>query len=115
MQEYAFYYDNKTVSGKTEIPWLPTKMHIDATIEYDTDIPACKTRLMSIDGKVITATMRFDPTSSSFYPAEKYIVVALDMSQNTGRIVMDQKLPNEVKGYDASSLYARMVWKAEIP
>jgi hypothetical protein len=37
------------------------------------------------------------------------------MSQNTGRIVMDQKLPYEVKGYDAASLYARMVWKAVIP
>lgn len=115
VQEYAFYYDNKTVSGKTEIPGLPIKMHTNATIEYDSEIPIVKTRQMTIDGKVITAIMRYDPTASSLYPAEKYIVIALDMSQNTGRIVMDQKLPYEVKGYDEASLHARMVWKAVIP
>lgn len=115
VQEYAFYYDNKTASGKTKIPGLPIKMHTNATIEYDSEIPIVKTWLMSIDGKVITATMRFDPISSTYYPPEKYTVIALDLSPNTGRIVMDRKLPYEVKGYDAASLHARMVWKAVIP
>lgn len=114
-REYSFYYDNKTISGKDEMAWLPIKMHTDSTIEYDTDIDAAKFWDMSISGKRITATMRYNPTSSSYYPPVNYTVVALDLTPNAGRIVMDCKWTHDVDGFNASTLYIRMVWKAIIP
>ena len=66
------------------------------------------------DNKTITVSMRHDPISGSYYPDETLTVVALDLTQSYGRIVMDRKLSWDVDGYLTNSLYVRMVWKAKM-
>ena len=84
------------------------------TIEFDFPIESARLRDMSVSGKQITVSMRNDPISGSYYPDETLTVVALDLTQSYGRIVMDRKLSWDVDGYLTNSLYVRMVWKAKM-
>lgn len=111
--EYSFYYDDNYISGKTDIKYLPTKIHTDGTLENN--LTPNNTWTISVSGKKLTATMNFNVYSSSMYPPETFTVMSLDMSNNSGRIVMDEKMDMDVSGFDSNSLYARMVWKAIIP
>ena len=113
-RDYCFYYDNKTISNKTDISAMPILMHTDMTIEFDFPIESARLRDMSVSGKQITVSMRHDPISGSYYPDETLTVVALDLTQSYGRIVMDRKLSWDVDGYLTNSRYVRMVWKAKM-
>ena len=113
-QDYCFYYDNKTISNKTVISGMPVLMHTDMTIEFDFPIETARLRDMSVSGKQITVSVRHNPTSSTYYPSENLTVIALDLTESHGRIVMDRKLGWDVDGYLTNSLYVRMVWKAKM-
>ena len=114
--EYAIYYDNNTVSGRLQIiNALPIKIHIDKDKKmeylytYDgytrTDF-----REVTIKEKLLIAEQPQHSTAGSIYFADEFIVVSLDLSEESGRMIMDYKLNREVKGYDTNSLYTRMVW-----
>lgn len=111
--EYGFYYDDNYISGKTDINYLPTKIHKDGT--FENPLTPQNTWTISVSGKKLTATMNFNAISSSYYPPRTYTIISLDLSNNSGRIVMDYKRPDDVSGFDPNSLYIRMVWKAIIP
>ena len=111
-REYSFYYDNHTISSKTEIGGMPVAIHGDGTIEFDFDIEDARVRTYTVSGKKITAIMQTPVWSSSYYPPVTLIVVSLDMTDDSGRIVMDRKIDMELDGYSSSSLYVRMVWRA---
>jgi hypothetical protein len=68
-----------------------------------------------VSGKKMTTAMIYNPVSSAAYPPMVYTVISLDLSNNSGRMVMDYKTPTEVSGFDSKSLYVRMVFKAVIP
>ena len=115
--EYAIYYDNNTVSGRLQIiNALPIKIHIDKDKKmeylylYDgytrTDF-----REIIIKEKLLIAEQPQQSTAGSIYFADEFIVVSLDLTEDSGRMIMDYKLNRDVKGYDTNSLYARMVWK----
>lgn len=113
-REYCFYYDNNWISDKKEIDCLPTKIHTDGIIE-DAYFTPSDIWTFSISGKKITANLKVNVWSSAGPTSKTFTVISLDMSNNSGRIVMDEKKNNEVEGFNTSSLYARMVWKAIIP
>ena len=100
-REYSFYYDNHKISPKTEIDAMPRIIHPDGTIEFA--------------GKQITAIYQAPAWSSSWYPDVVLTVVSLDMTETSGRIVMDRKIFREdLEGFSSASLYVRMVWKAKM-
>ena len=113
-REYSFYYDNRKISPKMEIDAMPRIIHPDGTIEYDFPIEEGRLRLYTVSGKQITAIYQAPAWSSSWYPDVVLTVVSLDMTENSGRIVMDRKIDMELDGYSTSSLYVRMVWKAKM-
>ena len=41
-RDYCFYYDNKTISNKTDISAMPILMHTDMTIEFDFPIESAR-------------------------------------------------------------------------
>jgi hypothetical protein len=113
-REYSFYYDNRKISPKMEINAMPRIIHPDGTIEFDFSIEDARVRLYTISGKQITAIQNAPSWSSSMYPPVVLTVVSLDMTETSGRIVMDRKIDMELDGYSTSSLYVRMVWKARM-
>lgn len=113
-REYSFYYDNHKISPKTEIDAMPRIIHPDGTIEFDFSIEDARVRTYTVSGKQITAIMNAPVWSSSMYPPVLLTVVSLDMTENSGRIVMDRKIEMELEGYSSNSLYVRMVWKAKM-
>ena len=113
VQEYCFYYDDKYISEKTEIKYLPTEIHTDGTLK--SSLTPYYPWSISVSGKKITATMIENVISSAYYPPQIYTVISLDLSKDSGRIVMDEKRNNDISGFDSNSLYVRMVWKAIIP
>ena len=113
-REYSFYYDNNWISDKKEIDCLPTKIHTNGIIE-DAYVTPDDIWTFSISGKKITANLKVNVWSSAGPTSKTFTVISLDMSNNSGRIVMDEKINNDVEGFNTSSLYARMVWKAIIP
>ena len=112
-REYSFYYDNHTISSKTEIGGMPVAIHGNGTIEFDFDIEDARVRTYTVSGKKITAIMQAPVWSSASYPPVTLIVVSLDMTDDSARIVMDRKIDMELDGYSSSSLYVRMVWRAK--
>ena len=112
-REYSFYYDNHTISSKTEIGGMPVAIHGNGTIEFDFDIEDARVRTYTVSGKKITAIMQAPVWSSASYPPVTLIVVSLDMADDSVRIVMDRKIDMELDGYSSSSLYVRMVWRAK--
>ena len=113
-REYSFYYDNRKISPKMEINAMPRIIHPDGTIEFDFPIEEGRLRLYTVSGKQITAIYQAPAWSSSWYPDVVLTVVSLDMTETSGRIVMDRKIDMELDGYSTSSLYVRMVWKAKM-
>lgn len=113
-REYSFYYDNHKISPKMEINAMPRIIHPDGTIEFDFSIEDARVRLYTVSGKQITAIQNAPSWSSSMYSPVVLTVVSLDMTENSGRIVMDRKIDMELDGYSTSSLYVRMVWKAKM-
>ena len=113
-REYSFYYDNHKISQKMEINAMPRIIHPDGTIEFDFPIEDARVRLYTVSGKQITAIQNAPSWSSSMYSPVVLTVVSLDMTENSGRIVMDRKIDMELDGYSTSSLYVRMVWKAKM-
>lgn len=113
-REYSFYYDNRKISPKMEIDAMPRIIHPDGTIEFDFPIEEGRLRLYTVSGKQITAIYQAPAWSSSWYSPVVLTVVSLDMTETSGRIVMDRKIDMELDGYSTSSLYVRMVWKAKM-
>ena len=114
-REYSFYYDNHKISPKTEIDAMPRIIHPDGTIEFDFPIEEGRLRLYTVSGKQITAIYQAPAWSSSWYPDVVLTVVSLDMTETSGRIVMDRKIFREdLEGFSSASLYVRMVWKAKM-
>ena len=111
-REYSFYYDNSKISPKTEIDAMPRIIHPDGTIVFDFPAEDARVRLYTVSGKQITAIQNAPSWSSSMYSPVVLTVVSLDMTESSGRIVMDRKVDMELDGYSTSSLYVRMVWKA---
>ena len=111
--EYSFYYDNHNISSRTEINYLPTIIYTDGTLK--SSLTPYYPWSFSVSGKKMTTVMIENVISSAAYPPMIYTVISLDLSNNSGRMVMDYKTPAEVTGFDSNSLYARMVWKAIIP
>lgn len=113
-REYSFYYDNRKISPKTEIDAMPRTIHPDGTIVFDFPAEDARVRLYTVSGKQITAIQNAPSWSSSMYSPVVLTVVSLDMTEGSGRIVMDRKVDMELDGYSTSSLYVRMVWKAKM-
>lgn len=113
-REYSFYYDNRKISPKMEIDAMPRIIHPDGTIVFDFPAEDARVRLYTISGKQITAIQNAPSWSSSMYSPVVLTVVSLDMTETSGRIVMDRKIDMELDGYSTSSLYVRMVWKAKM-
>lgn len=114
-REYSFYYDNHKISPKTEIDAMPRIIHPDGTIEFDFPIEEGRLRLYTVSGKQITAIYQAPAWSSSWYTDVVLTVVSLDMTETSGRIVMDRKIFREdLEGFSSASLYVRMVWKAKM-
>jgi hypothetical protein len=97
-----------------EINAMPRIIHPDGTIVLDFSIEDARVRLYTVSGKQITAIQNAPSWSSSMYSPVVLTVVSLDMTENSGRIVMDRKIDMELDGYSTSSLYVRMVWKAKM-
>lgn len=113
-REYSFFYDNRKISPKTEIDAMPRIIHPDGTIVFDFPAEDARVRTYTVSGKQITATQQAPPWSSSMYSPVVLTVVSLDMTERSGRIVMDRKIDMELDGYSTGSLYVRMVWKAKM-
>ena len=112
--DHGFFYDNAHVSSKQELGgnW-PTNIHADGTIEYK-KFPKQegKIRDFSINGKELISTPRTEIHSSFAILIEKYVIIAVDLSDDgRGRMILDKKLTSSpIDGYDANSSYARTVW-----
>lgn len=111
-RDYCFYYDNTKVYDKSNIGGLPLKMTSNGQMLYDflsygdlikTDI--------NIKGKLLITEHNPDILSSFYLCSSTYIVVALDVSDNSGRIIMDCA-PNTS---EQTTKMVRMVWHAVIP
>ena len=115
VREYGFFYDHTHVSDRRDLGNnLPTHIHTNSTIEYRNHTRAeAKIRKATIDGKLLYSDMERDPSSSFYLPRETYIIVALDLSEETGRMIIDMKIPSStLTDFDHSTLYVRMVWRA---
>lgn len=111
--DYSFCYDIKKVSDKKAIGGMPIKMHTDGMMEFDFSSSAKNNFWkMSVSGKKINSELERDPTSSALYSMRTFVVAALDMTDTSGRIVMDYKPDVGIDLFDFSSLYVRMVWNA---
>ena len=51
-----------------------------------------------------------NPISSTYLPDQNFTVVALDINDGKGRMIMDYKYRMEVEGYSKKSLAIRLVW-----
>lgn len=111
-RDYCFYYDNTKVYDKSNIGGLPLKMTMNGQMLYDyfsygdlikTDI--------KIKGKLLITEHNPDILSSFYLCSSTYIVVALDISDNSGRIIMDCAANTS----EQSTQMVRMIWHAVIP
>lgn len=113
--EYGFYYDDNYISGKTDINYLPTKIHKDGTLDNLLNT-IFDEWTYSVSGKQVIAERKYNYASSySGILTRTYTVIAIDLSKNSGRIIMEEKREDEIPEFDLNSLYARMVYKAIIP
>lgn len=112
-REYSFNYDNTKVTGRIAASGMPLKitngMMSFAWQGAGADNLTYKD--IAIKGKYIIATQHHDITSSVYLPASTYLVVALDLTDQNGRIVMDY-VPGES---EKASMRVRMVWHAIFP
>ena len=115
-REYGIYYDNKSVSDRqADVLYMPSSIFSGRKMVYLKNISGNReVRSIETKGKLLLASVDVDPTSSTFYPIDEYIVVALDLEDNGGRMVMDYKLHREITDFDISSSYVRMVWKGTV-
>lgn len=112
--DYGFYYDNSHVSPKKEFGgYWPTNIHVDGTIEYS-KFPRQegKIRDFSINGKELISTPRTEIHSGFAIPVEKYVIIALDLSDDgSSRMILDRQLSAApIDGYDVHSSFARLIW-----
>lgn len=113
--DYKFCYDLKKVSEKKAIGGMPIKMHTDGIMEFDAfGSEQNNMWKMSVSGKKITSELERDPTSSALYSMRTFVVVALDVTETSGRIVMDYKSQTGIDLFDINTLYVRMVWHAVV-
>lgn len=113
--DYSLCYDLKKVSDKKKFRGLPIKMHIDGKMEFDIyGSEQNNMWKMSVSGKKINSELENDPLSSAHYPMRTFVVVALDMTGTSGRIVMDYKADVGVDLFDINTLYVRTVWHAVV-
>ena len=64
---------------------------------------------MSVVGRQLTSILN-NPISSTYMPDQYFKVVALDIDDGKGRMIMDCKYRMEVEGYSKKSLAIRLVW-----
>ncbi len=112
--EYGFFYDNTHVSPKMDLGgYYPTNIHVDGTIEY-ANYPDSrgKIRDYTVKGKEMTVISHQEVHSSLYIPNSIFIILALDLGNEGGRMIIDKQLSTApLEGYDANSSYVRMVWK----
>lgn len=112
--DYRFIYDNHKVSPKMDLSNnYPTNIHVDGTIEYrNFQVEEGKIRDYSIKGKEMTVIARHNVYSSLYIPNSTFVIIALDMINGEGRMIMDKPLSAEpIEGYDANSTYVRSIWR----
>ncbi len=112
-REYCIYYDNKYVSGRVDALYMPSTFFSTGHkfVYLKNASGQREIRTVESKNKLLLASVDFDPTSSSYYITDEFIVVALDFNGENGRMVLDYKLHRDVTGYDINSSYVRMVWK----
>lgn len=109
-REYSFNYDNTKVTGRIAASGMPLKI-TNGMMSFawqGSGADNLTYKDIAIKGKYIIATQHHDITSSVYLPASTYLVVALDLTDQNGRIVMDY-VPGES---EKTSMRLRMVWHA---
>ena len=66
-------------------------------------------REVKVVGRQLTS-MQNNPASSTHLPDMNFTVVALDINDGKGRMIMDFKYRAEIEGYSQKSLVIRIVW-----
>lgn len=114
-REYCFFYDNHNISSRvSELRYMPITIHTNGTIDITDEYPL-RQREYTIKGKILTMSLIEDVFSSYYELPRDFVIVALDISENGGRMIMDTNLKGyEYKNYDPNSMSTRMVWKAKM-
>jgi len=106
---YGFYYDNHKIEQKSEFDFMPVYIHSDFTMEYTNSNINTRIRELSVVGRQLTSILN-NPISSTYLPDQYFTVVALDINDGKGRMIMDCKYRVEVEGFSKKSLAIRLVW-----
>lgn len=116
-RDYCLCYDNSHISAKLQFPFVATLIHKNGEIEFGDFKALQKIRNYKINGKEIIITSKEDWTSSYFAPTETYIILALDLNGESGRMILDQKADYDLNmsGYDIQSQHIRTVWTTIAP
>ena len=114
-REYCFFYDNRNVSSRiSELRYMPITIHTNGTIDITDEYPL-RYREYTIKGKILTMSLIEDVLSSYYELPRDFVIVALDINENGGRMIMDTNLKGyEYKNYDPNSISVRMVWNAKM-
>ena len=114
-REYCFFYDNRNVSSRiSELRYMPIIIHTNGTIDITDEYPL-RQREYTIKGKILTMSLIEDVWSSYYELPRDFVIVALDIKENGGRMIMDTNLKGyEYKNYDPNTMNVRMVWKAKM-
>ena len=114
-REYCFFYDNHNISSRiSELRYMPIIIHTNGTIDITDEYPL-RQREYTIKGKILTMSLIEDVWSSYYELPRDFVIVALDIKENGGRMIMDTNLKGyEYKNYDSNSISVRMVWKAKM-
>ena len=93
---------------------MPIIIHTNGTIDITDEYPL-RQREYTIKGKILTMSLIEDVWSSYYELPRDFVIVALDIKENGGRMIMDTNLKGyEYKNYDSNSISVRMVWKAKM-
>ena len=106
---YGFYYDNHKIGQRIEFDFMPVYIHSDFTMQYTNSNINTRIRELSVVGRQLTSILN-NPISSTYLPDQYFTVVALDINDGKGRMIMDCKYRMEVEGYSKKSLAIRHVW-----
>ena len=106
---YGFYYDNHKIGQRIEFDFMPVYIHSDFTMQYTNSNISTRIRELSVVGRQLTSILN-NPISSTYMPDQYFTVVALDIDDGKGRMIMDCKYRMEVEGYSKKSLAIRLVW-----
>ena len=106
---YGFYYDNHKIGQRIEFDFMPVYIHSDFTMQYTNSNINTRIRELSVVGRQLTSILN-NPISSTYMPDQYFTVVALDIDDGKGRMIMDCKYRMEVEGYSKKSLAIRLVW-----